>query len=479
MKTSVERVDDTKVKLSVTVEAQRVDAAINEAARELAQQVRVPGFRPGRVPRKVLESRLGKGTLLQEAVRDALPQFYSEAVESEELPVVGLPEFDVQTFTSGQDAAFTATVEVRPEIGVPDYSSLQIPHPDWEVTDEEVEQQLEELRQRFAEVETVQRPAQVGDLVVVTINAERDGQRLEDASVEDTLYEVQDPEQSGQNLDRELAGASAGAILKFTDTYGPDSGEDLTGKEVSFTAIVKEVKTKTLPALDDDFALTASEFDTIDELRDDLRRTLAGQKRNFARQALRGRIVEEVSNLVEVPLPPSLVAQEQRFRLARLQQQAEAYGLTFEQYLQAMNTSEEELLSQLESEAQATVKAQLVVDRIGREQGIEIGQEDLGEEIAFQAARMGRDPQELANFMASSQERLSALVSDAFRRKTIDHLLESVQVLSGPPETDEDLEPPSEEAEEAEDEVTEVEDAAAEAEESEVSGDDEDSGPTD
>ncbi|MPZ88766.1 MAG: trigger factor, partial [Nitriliruptorales bacterium] len=442
VKTSVERVDDTKVKLSVTVEAKRVDAAINDAARELAQQVRVPGFRPGRVPRRVLESRLGKGALMEEAVRDALPQFYTEAVESEDLLVVGPPEFDVQTFVSGEDAAFTATVEVRPEIDVPDYASLQIPHPEWEVTEQETEAQLDELRERFAEVETVQRPAQAGDLVVVTVNADRNGQRVEDASVEDTLYEIQDPEQSGQVLDRELAGSSAGAILKFTDTYGPDAGEDLAGQAVSFTAIVKEVKTKSLPDLNDDFALTASEFDTIDELRDDVRRNMGRQKRAYARQALRGKVVEAVADLVEVPLPSSLIEQEKRFRLVRLTQQAEAYGLSFEQYLQATNTTQEQLLSQLESETRATVKAQLVVDRIGREQGLEIGQHDLGEEIAFQAARMGRDPQELADFMAASQERLSALVADAFRRKTIDHLLDSVQVLSAPPENDEDLQAP-------------------------------------
>lgn len=444
MKTSVERVDDTTVKLSVTVEAERVDAAIEDAARELSASVRIPGFRPGRVPRRVLETRLGKGALLQEAVRDALPQFYSEAVESSELQVVGTPEFDVDTFTAGEDAAFTATVEVLPEVEVPDYASLQVAHPEWEVEDADLGLQLDSLRERFAEVETVSRPARVGDLVVVTVTGEDSGKRVEEASVEDTLYELRDPETSDSVLDRELVGAAAGAILKFRDTLDtptPDAelaGTELSGTELSFTAIVKEVKVKVLPELDDDFAVTASEFDTIDELRDDLRTTLGRQKRAYARQALRGEVVRAVSDLVEVPLPPSMVAAEQRFQLSRVAQQAEAYGMSLEQYLAAAGGEAQEFLTGLEEEARATVKAQLVVDRVGREAGIDVRQEDLGEEIGRQAARLGRPPEELARLMTASPERISALVSDAFRRKTIDHLLASVEVTGAPPEEEGD-----------------------------------------
>jgi trigger factor len=444
VKTSVERVDDTTVKLSITVEAERVDAAIAEAARELASQVRIPGFRPGRAPRRVLESRLGKGALLDEAVRDSLPQFYSEAVESEDLPVVGAPSFDVETFTDGQAAEFTATVEVRPDFQVPDYRGLQVAHPDWKVTDEEVNAQLDALRERFAEVETITRPARVGDLVTVTVNAERNGQRVDEASVEDALHEIADPDDGGTELDRQVAGASAGAILRFHETLGEDAGE-LAGATLNYTAIVKQVQQKVLPALDDDFAITASEFDTLDELRADVRATLDRQKRAHARQALRGKVVEAVTELVDVSLPPSMVDAEQRFRLQRLAQQAEAYGLTADQYLAAAGG--EGFLKDLESDARTTVKAQLVVDRLGRDLEIEVGQEDLGEEIARQATRLGRPPEELARFMTSSTERLSALISDAYRSKTIDAIVDAVQVLGGPPAEDE---PPAEPGDEAE-----------------------------
>ncbi len=442
MKTTVERVDDTTVKLSVSVEAARVDAAIDEAARELAAQVKIPGFRPGRVPRRVLESRLGRDAVLQEAVRDALPVFYTEALETTDLAVVSAPEFDVATFADGQDAEFTATVEVRPDFEVPDYAGLEVEFPEWEVTDEELAEQLDALRERFADVETVSRPARPGDLALLTLRGEWNGEAIDEVTQEDTLYEVTDPAVSDRAMDRELVGASAGAILRFRDTLAADFGPELSGREVNFTLILKEVKVKKLPELDDDFALTASEYDTIAELRDDVRRNLSRQKRAYARQALRGRVVEAVTDQVEVALPNALVHAEEHFRVDRIAQQAQAYGLDVEQYAQALGTTAEELIEQQRGEARTTVKAQLVVDRIGRDLGIGIAQEDLGEEIARQAARLGRPPEELAQLMTSTQERLSALVTDAFRRKTIDALVAAVTVTGGPPAGDEDLAAP-------------------------------------
>lgn len=432
MKTSVERVDDTTVKLTVTVEPERVTRAIDEAARRLASEVRIPGFRPGRVPKRVLETRLGKDAIAQEAARDALPAFYEEAAEAEGLAVLSQPEFDLEMFEDGKEGVFTATVEVRPEFEVPDYSDLQVPHPDWELTDEELAQQLDALRERFATVETVARPVQVGDHVLLSISGQQDGEPVPEVAADDTLYEVSDPEESGSELDRSLLGAEPGAILKFTDTLGDDYG-DRAGQEVAFTAIVKEVKAKRLPDLDDAFAADASEFDTIDELRDALREHLGREKLEHARTALRGRVVEAVAERVDVPLPPSMVRAELSYRLQQVAQQAEQHGMSLEQFITAAGLNQEELLERFETDAQQTVKAQLVVDAIGRQAGIEIERQDLQTEITRQAAGMGRDPQEVAEFL-NHPERIGALVGDAYRRKAIDHLLASVQVLSGPPD---------------------------------------------
>lgn len=435
MKTTVERVDDTTVKLSVTVEAERVREAIDHAAGHLSSQVKVPGFRPGRVPRKVLESRLGSDALVQEAVREFLPQFYSEAAQAESLEVVGPPEFDLDTFEDGKEAAFTATVEVRPEFDVPEYAGLQVPHPEWEVSEEDITGQLDQLRDRFAELETVDRAARAGDYVVVTLVGERDGERVDAVSVDDLLYQIpvlddEDEEHEAQ-LDRHLLGASAGDVLTFVDTLGPDYG-DLAGTEVELTATVGQVKAKRLPELDDDFAVTASEFDTIDELRSELTGQLATHKRNQARADLRGKVVDAVCDLVDVPLPQALVNNELRFRLNRIASQAEQYDMSLDAYFNAAGTTAQDALAELEEDARNTVKAQLVVDAVGRQAGIDVSQEDVGAEIARQSMRTGRPPEELAEFM-THPDRIGALVSDAFRRKTIDHLVDSVQVLSAPP----------------------------------------------
>lgn len=450
MKTSVERVDDTTVKLSVTVESERVTEAIDTAAQRLASEVKVPGFRPGRVPRKVLESRVGKEAIAQEALRDALPQFYSEAAQAEEIDAIGPPEFDLATFEDGKDAVFSARVEVRPEFEVPDYAHLQVPHPDWELTDEELAEQLDGLRERFATLETVERPAQVGDHVLLSMSGQHAGQPVPEVAADDTLHEVSDPEESDSELDRNLLGASPGAILKLTDTLGPDYG-DRAGQEVELTAIVKEIKARILPELDDAFAADASEFDTMDELREELRNHLAKEKRQQAEGALRGRVVQSVCELVDIPQPESMVQEELRFRIDRVNQQAEQYGMTYEQFLQAAGVSNEELLAQFENEAKEAVKAQLVIDAVGRDAGIEIERDDLRGEVAAQALRLGRDPNELADFM-SHPDRVSALISDAFRRRTIDHMVSTVQVLSGPPPKETE-DAPAEQAGEAPEDV--------------------------
>ena len=428
MDTRVERVDDTTVKLAVTVERPRVTRALDDAARHLAEEVKVPGFRKGRVPRKVLESRLGKGAVVQHAVQDSLPQFYAEAVREQELEPVGQPDFELGTFEEGEDASFTATVEVRPDFDAPSIDGILVTHPEWEVGDDDVEEELNQLRERFAEAETVDRPIQVDDLAVLTISAAHAGTPVEDASMDDQLYRVGDPEQTGQALDRELLGTAAGGIVKFTDTF--DGVDD---RELDFTVIVKDVKALRLPEADDDFAITASEFDTIDELREGIREQLAASKLELARGALRGRAVETISELVEVPLPRALVDQEVQFQLARLARDAERRQIPFDQYVQAAGTTIEELQQQLEDNARKTVRAQLVVDRIGRDAGIEVTNEDLTRQVTEEAARLNMPPQELAQFM-SEPERLGVLITDAFRRKTIDYLIDPVEVVDAPPD---------------------------------------------
>ncbi len=436
MEISVERVDDTKVKLEVTVEADRVEQAINEAAKRLANEVKIPGFRPGRVPRRVLESRIGSDALVQEAAREALPQFYQEAVQSEDLHVAGQPELDVDTFQSGEEAKFSATVEVVPDIEPPAVDDIEVDHPDWEVTEQEVQQQLLTLRERFASLETADRPAEAGDAVLVTIVGERDGERVDEASGEDLLYEISDPNESDSEVDRNLIGAEAGETITFTDTLGEDFGEELAGAEVDFTVTVHEVKERSLPELTDDFVDENTEFDTAEQLEAELRRQMAEHKRSEAAAELRNTVVEQVSDRVEVTVPDTMAQEELRYRLERLQSDAQRSGMSLDQYLQSAGG--EDIFTQLDQQARATVKAQIVLDAIGHEAGIEVTRDDLESEIFRQAERLGQDPSEIAEYMSAEPERLQALASDTFRRKAIDHLLERVTVRGGPPAEEDD-----------------------------------------
>ncbi|WP_108664528.1 trigger factor [Euzebya rosea] len=464
---AVEKIDDTKVKLSITIDPDEVSSALDQAVTRLSQSVKVPGFRPGKkIPLKVLEGRLGKGAVREEAIREAFPGFYSQALAEHEISPVGPPEFDVDAFEPGAEGAFTATVDVRPEFEVPEFEGMTIPHPEWELTEEELHANLDQVRERFAEVETVDRPAQKGDFVTVTISGKKaDGTEVEEASAEDMLYQVPE-EDTDSELDTQLVGASAGDVLEFTDVLGPDYPDGLAGQEISFTAIVKEVKVKTLPELDDEFALTASEFDTIEELKDDLRTQAGAEKRQMAVANLRGAVIEAIAELVDIPLPESLVEEEQRFRLNRLAHQAQHAGLSMDQFLSiAGGDDPQALMDQIREESENTVKAQLVVDEIGQKVGITVEREDLGQEVARQAMRMGRDPNEIAEMMLHP-DRIGALYADAYRRKTIDHVLEHVEITDAPPPEPEPEDTELEDGEVTDTEATEVE--ATEVEDTEV-----------
>lgn len=432
MRTSVERLDDLHVALTVEVDPPAVRRALDEAARHIAAEVEVPGFRKGRVPRRILESKLGKQTILQHAIDDHLPVFYLEALRVERLRAVGQPEIELERFDETEGARFTARVEVAPEFEAPDHRGIEVTFPEWEVDAAEVERYLEDLRERFAELEIVDRPAQRGDYVTLDLEVRVDGERVESLSVEDALYEVG----SGglvPRLDEELQGATAGSTLEFDDQL-PEGIPDVGGRQAHFTVRVTDVRAKHLPALDDDFAATASEFDTIAELREDVRRTLTRHSIRRAEQRLRAAIVEAYLARIDIPLPPSLVQEEIEFDRRQLARAAEQAGMSVEEFLAAQGMDPEEYGRRLEAHAQATVKARLVLDRLAEQLGVEVTEEDLRAEILRHALTHGVPPDQLARTL---QERgaLGGLVADVRRRKAIDALVDAA-VVEGAPDED-------------------------------------------
>ncbi|MFP4235813.1 MAG: trigger factor, partial [Nitriliruptoraceae bacterium] len=432
MKTSVETIDPVQVKLTVEVEPKRVKQAFDRAARELAKQVDLPGFRKGKVPRRLLEQRFGSGVVAQTAMDDALQAYYVEALQAEDLDPVASPEVDVETFDEAEGCVFTATLQVRPTFDAPDHTGIGVSFPEWEVDEDDIDEQLDQLRERFAEVDEVDRAAGTGDLVTLDLEVEVDGEKLEDAAVEDALYEVG----SGgvtPRLDEEVVGKAAGDTFAYEDAL-PEDYPGHGGADAVFHIHVKDVREKTLPALDDDFATSASEFDTIEELRADVRRSLLRRKVEQAQHEVRGRILEAYLARIDLPLPPAMVEQETDSRLHEIEHQAERFGMTPEQLLAAQGMgSLEEYREQARSQAEGSVKAQLVLDALATRIQPDLGPGDIDAEITRHAQANGVAPQEIARII-QEQGSLPALIGDIVRRKTIDAIVDAAEIDGAPSE---------------------------------------------
>ena len=288
MKSDLETLNPTRVKLTVEVPFEELKPSLDAAYRKIGSQVTSPGFRKGKVPPRVIDQRFGRATVLDEAVNDALPKFYGEALEANDVSPLGQPEVDVTSFEDGQQLTFTAEVDVRPEFDLPDYDGLKVTVDDADVSDAEVDEQLDGLRERFATLTGVDRAAADGDFVSIDLSASVAGEAVDDLTAKGLSYQV------GQGslldgLDEAITGLAAGEKADFPTTL---VGGDHAGEEATVTVEVKSVKERELPELDDDFAQTASEFDTLDELRADVRTRVEGMKAVQQGVQARDRVLE-------------------------------------------------------------------------------------------------------------------------------------------------------------------------------------------
>ena len=305
LQTSVESLDDNKVRLHVAVPAAEFERAIDAAFRKLAHEVKIDGFRPGKAPRRILEARLGTEVARDQALRDSLPEFYLEAVVAESIDVIAPPEIDITAGEEEGDVEFDAVVEVRPEVTVEGYDALQVEIPAPEITDEMVDAQVDQLRERFADIEDSTTPLIDGNYAEIDIKGFVDDEAVEGLTATDYLYEVG----SGMlvpKLDEELRGKKAGDILKFTEEL-PERFGERAGEEVAFQVLVKDAKKKVLPEVTDEWAAEVSEFESADELRDDVRKRLDLYARIQAQMLMRDKVMEAAAGLVTIDIPVTLV----------------------------------------------------------------------------------------------------------------------------------------------------------------------------
>jgi trigger factor len=427
VKSTVENLSPTRVRLAVEVPFDDLKPSLDNAYKAIAQQVRVPGFRPGKVPARVIDQRVGRGTVLQEAVNDALPKLYGEAAREHELQPLGQPEItditNVEEITDGTDWHFTAEVDVRPEITLPDLDAIPVTVDDVEVTDADVDEQLDELRDRFSTLVGAERPAAEGDYVSLDLVSVVDGEQIEGGSATGRSYVVGSDEYI-DGLDDAIAGKSAGESATFT---APLRQGEHAGTEAEVTATVRSVKVKELPDADDEFAQMASEFDTVDELRDDLRTRLARVRALEQGGQARDRLLDKLLETVEFPLPESAVDSEVEYREHDIVHSLNHDDALFERFLETQGKTREDFTAELRENAEKSVRAQFILDAVAEQTDVQIGDSELTEYLVRQAAQYQMAPQEFANQLMQSGN-LPMLVADIRRNKALASLLENAAI---------------------------------------------------
>ncbi len=427
MQTTIEETDRHTIKLTVEVPPEEFGKDLDRAYRKIAQQVRVPGFRKGKVPRKVIDAQIGREAVIEEFLGDAVPTYYRAAVREHELAPIADPDISMEQVEEGKPLVFTATVEVRPRLTVEEYKGIRVERPSVEVANREVDELVDRLRERFAELEVVAHPARTGDYVVADLRASVHGDEIPEATRPDYLYEVGSGE-FVEKLDEELEGKRAGEILKFNATL-PERFGARAGTEVSFQVLIKEVKGKKLPAADDEFAKTASEFDAMAELREDLRAKLRESKAREADAAVRDRVLQALIDRVNVDLPDTLVDEETDHRVHSATGRAERAGVNLAEALAAQGWDELRFRSDARTHAIRAIKADLVLEAVARQEELEVTAEEIAGEISALAATMGRQPKDVAKALERSGQVVS-LAGDIIRSKALDLLVERAEIAS-------------------------------------------------
>lgn len=426
LSTSVEPLDGHKVRLHVAIPASEFERAVDAAFRKLAADVKIPGFRPGKAPRQLLEARFGADIARREALQDALPGYYAEAVDAEQLDAIAPPEIDITAGEDDGDVEFDAVVEVRPVVTLSGYDALRVEVPNPTIDEDAIDAQIDALRDRFADLAESAAPLTDRDYAEIDIKGYVHDEAVEGLTATDFLYEV-GSEMVVPKLDEELRGKRPGDILKFTDVL-PERFGDRAGDEVSFQVLVKEVKRKVLPEVDDDWVSEVSEFDTVEDLRADIRKRLEVVGTVQAQMAARDKVLESAADLVDVELPEALVNQELERRLHDLAHRLETQGASIAQYLEATGQEQERFVDAVRQGAIGGVRADLALRAIVAQEGVEVEEGEVDAEVARLAERMEEKPAKVRRDL-ERRGLLEAVRSDLARGKALQLLVDRATVV--------------------------------------------------
>ncbi|WP_151773223.1 trigger factor [Streptomyces abyssomicinicus] len=425
MKSAVETLNPTRVRLTVEVPFEELKDSLDAAYKKINQQVTVKGFRKGKIPARVIDQRFGRGAVLEEAINDALPKFYTQAVNEAELDVLGQPEVDIKDLKDGELLNFTAEVDIRPEIELPeDFSGIEVEVDAVEVTDEDIDKSVEQLRERFATTSPVERAAEDGDVVTLDLEAKVDGEVLEDGIAKDVSYTIGSGELL-DGIDEAVKGVEAGGEATFASEL---KGGSAAGKQAEITVKVGQVASRELPELDDEFAQLASEFDTLEELKADSRKRLENMKQYDQATQAQERVLDKLLELIEVPIPEKLLEDEIQTRKHNLEHhQLGQMGLDLDKYLEIQGKTAEEFETETREAAVKGIKTQFVLDALVNKEKLNVNQEELTEHLMRRAASSGMSPDQFAQAVVQGNQ-VPMLVGEVARGKALALVVESATV---------------------------------------------------
>jgi trigger factor len=423
VKSAVETLNPTRVKLTVEVPFEELKSSLDAAYRKIGQQITVPGFRRGKVPAMVIDQRIGREVVLDEAVNDALPKLYMQALQDNNIVPLSSPELDLDDFHDGAALNFSAELDVKPEITVPDYTGLEVEVDDFAVGDDEVDEQVETLRERFGTLTPVDRAAADGDFVTIDLSAARDGEPIEEAQATGMSYQVGRGTML-EGLDEALEGMEVGAEATFASTLVGGEYKDQT---VDVTVKLTGVREQELPALDDEFAQNASEFDTVAELREDVRDRLVRGARVEQAAAARDAVLEKLLTMVEVPLPDAAVAEELKSRRDSINEQLVYAGMSEADYLESEGQTEDEFATDLDKRVRDAMAAQFLLDEIANAEAMGVDESELTQHLLRRAQQAGQTPEEYVKHVMEHNH-VPELVAEIRRGKALAHVVEGATV---------------------------------------------------
>ncbi|MGV0402902.1 trigger factor [Corynebacterium uberis] len=414
MKSSVEKLSDTRVKLTVNVPFDELSSEIDQAYAAIAQQVSIPGFRRGKAPRQLIDARFGRGPILEQVVNDMLPSRYQAALEQEEITPLGQPEVDVTKIEDKDYVEFTAEVDVRPEITVPDFADYAVTVPALKVEDGDVDAEIDKLRARFGELKNTERKLKKGDFAVIDLTATIDGEVIDEATTEGLSYEVGSKDLI-DGLDKAIKGLKTGEDAEFVAEI---QGGEHKGEEATIAVHVQQTKERVLPELDEEFVQMASEFDTVDELRESTKTQVEESKKAEQATDIRDEVLKKALADASFPLPEGVVDEQVHAQLHQLMGQIAHDEAAFNSVLEAQGTTREEFDAEQRSNAEEAVRTQLFLDALAEQESPEVSQQELTDHIMFTAQSYGMDPNQFVQQISQSGQ-IANLFSDVRRGKAL------------------------------------------------------------